>query len=251
MWQLSLPKDQIGRSKHILGEYEQPVVMDHSSLHEYIISSFLNTQRPPTVSEVAAHFQTDTSAARKGLRSLAAYHGVVLHPKSDEVWVAHPFSASPTTCVVSAGDRKWWGNCAWCSLGVMKLAGGTAVLNTRTGAIGDEVSVTARDGRLVDTDFVIHFPVPMSNCWDNVVYTCSVQLLFRNEAEVDEWCAVRGIPKGDVRPIQQIWDFAAEWYGRHADADWTKWSLREAKEFFGRHGLDGPIWAVEHDAGRF
>uniref|UniRef100_A0A0B7JPA2 Alkylmercury lyase n=1 Tax=Bionectria ochroleuca TaxID=29856 RepID=A0A0B7JPA2_BIOOC len=194
--------------------------MDHSSLHEYIISSFLNSQRPPTVSEVAAHFKTDTSTARKGLRSLADYHGVVLRPESDEVWAAHPFSASPTTCVV-------------------------------TGAIGDEVSVTARDGQLVDTDFVVHFPVPMSNCWDNVIYTCSVQLLFRNEAEVDEWCAVRGVPKGDVRPIRQIWDFAAEWYGRHADADWTKWSLHEAKDIFDRHGLDGPNWAVEHDAGRF
>ncbi|CAG9937864.1 unnamed protein product [Clonostachys rosea f. rosea IK726] len=203
--------------------------MDHSSLHEYIISSFLNSQRPPTVSEVAAHFKTDTSTARKGLRSLADYHGVVLRPESDEVWAAHPFSASPTTC----------------------LAGGTAVLKTRTGAIGDEVSVTARDGQLVDTDFVVHFPVPMSNCWDNVIYTCSVQLLFRNEAEVDEWCAVRGVPKGDVRPIRQIWDFAAEWYGRHADADWTKWSLHEAKDIFDRHGLDGPNWAVEHDAGRF
>lgn len=134
---------------------------------------------------------------------------------------------------------------------MMKLAGGTAVLKTRTGAIGDEVSVTARDGQLVDTDFVVHFPVPMSNCWDNVIYTCSVQLLFRNEAEVDEWCAVRGVPKGDVRPIRQIWDFAAEWYGRHADADWTKWSLHEAKDIFDRHGLDGPNWAVEHDAGRF
>ncbi|KAM3426640.1 hypothetical protein NHJ13734_009341 [Beauveria thailandica] len=225
--------------------------MNHSSLHEYIISSFLNNQRPPTAKEIASHFGSDVAMARHRLQALADYHGVVLHPKSDEVWVAHPFSASPTTCIVSSDHGKWWGNCAWCSLGVMQLVGGNATLHTRIGAIGDEVSVTARNGQLVDTDFVIHFPVPMRNAWDNVIYTCSVQLLFRNEAEVDEWCAARGIPKGDVRPINQIWNFATEWYGRHADRDWTKWSLSEATEIFHRHKLTGPIWAIDANAGRF
>lgn len=133
----------------------------------------------------------------------------------------------------------------------MHLVGGTSTLETRTGAIGDQVTITVRDGQLLDTDFVIHFPVPMRHAWDNVIYTCSVQLLFRNEAEVDEWCAARGVPKGDVRPVKQVWDFAVEWYGRHADADWTKWTLQDATEIFGRHQLNGPIWAIGDNSGRF
>lgn len=225
--------------------------MDHSSLHELIISSFLKDQRPPTISKIATHFESDLNTARRALQALADYHGVVLHPNSGEIWVAHPFSAAPTTCVVSSGDRKWWGNCAWCSLGVMQLAGGTSTLKTRTGGIGDEVSITVRNGQLADTEFVIHFPIPMRNAWDNVIYTCSVQLLFRNEDEVDEWCATRGIPKGDVRPLKQIWDFAVDWYGRHADADWTKWTLHEAIEIFSRHNLTSPIWVIGDEAGCF
>ncbi|KAK2593471.1 hypothetical protein QQS21_008844 [Conoideocrella luteorostrata] len=225
--------------------------MDNSRLHEAIICSFLAHQRPPTVSEIAKKFECTEMTARLGMQALADDHGVVLQPKSHEVWVAHPFSATPTTCVVSSGERKWWGNCAWCSFGVMHLAGGTATLTTKLGAIGDEVIVSAKDGKLLDQDYVLHFPVPMRNAWDNVIYTCSVQLLFRDEAEVDEWCVTRGIPKGDVRPVQQIWDFAAEWYGQHADADWTKWSLQDAVEIFRRHNLTGPIWAIGSNAGRF
>ncbi|KAL7758331.1 hypothetical protein ACKLNR_012858 [Fusarium oxysporum f. sp. zingiberi] len=225
--------------------------MDNSSLHEAIISSFLTTQRAPTVSEIATRFQCNEATARQGLQSLADYHGVVLHPNSDEVWVAHPFSAAPTTCIVSSGERKWWGNCAWCSLGVMQLAGRTATLTTRLGAIGDEVTIRIEDGKLLDKDFVIHFPIPMLKAWDNVIYTCSVQLLFRDATQVDEWCLTRGIPKGDVRPIEQIWDFATEWYGRHADKNWTKWSLHEAVEIFRRHNLTGSIWAIGSDEGRF
>ncbi|HRN62950.1 MAG TPA: alkylmercury lyase family protein [Luteimonas sp.] len=225
--------------------------MNNSTLHHAIISSFLDRQRAPTVDEIAARFACSPADARNGLKALADYHGAVLHPGSDEVWIAHPFSAAPTTCVVKSGGRCWWGNCAWCSLGLAHLAGGNATIETRTGAIGEHATIRIENGKLLDTDYVIHFPIPMRQAWDNVVYTCSVQLLFRDEAEVDAWCATRGIPKGDVRPIAQVWNFARDWYGRHADADWSKWSMQEAAELFARHGLDGPVWALSDDGGRF
>ncbi len=225
--------------------------MNNSSLHHAIISSFLKDQRAPTVSEIAARFNCGVAAAREGLRALAEYHGVVLQPSSDEVWVAHPFSAAPTTCVVKSGGCTWWGNCAWCSLGVAHLAGGTATIETRIGAIEDYASIRIENGKLIDTDFVVHFPIPMRRAWDNVIYTCSVMLLFRTESQVDSWCVTRGIAKGDVRPLVQVWEFAAEWYARHSDSNWVKWSGREAAEMFQRHGLTGPIWSLSDDSERF
>lgn len=225
--------------------------MNNASLHAAIIAFFLERQRAPSVSELAAHFRCDQVQARAALKALADYHGVVLHPGSDEIWVAHPFSAAPTTCVVRSGARAWWGNCAWCSLGLAHLAGGTATIETRLGAIGEPVTVRIEHGNILDTDFVVHFPIPMRNAWDNVIYTCSVMLLFRDEPEVDAWCASRGIPKGDVRPIAQISAFAAEWYGRHAAPDWTKWSVDEAIGLFRRHGLSGPVWTLPSADGRF
>ncbi|MEM9997759.1 MAG: organomercurial lyase [Bacteroidota bacterium] len=225
--------------------------MNHSTLHHAIISSFLERQRPPSVAELAEHFGCDEPQVRDALQALAAYHGVVLHPTTQEVWVAHPFSSAPTTCVVCSGGKAWWGNCAWCSLGLVHLAGGTGTIETRIGAIGEQVTLRFEDGDLVDRDFVIHFPIPMREAWDNVLYTCSVMLLFRNEEQVDAWCETRGVARGDVRPIQQIWHFASEWYARHADVDWTKWSAKEAADLFQRHSLSGPIWALSETQERF
>ena len=133
----------------------------------------------------------------------------------------------------------------------MHLAGGNATFTTKLGAIGDEVSITVEDVILLEEDYVIHFPVSMRNVWDNVIYTCSVQLLFRNEAEVGVWCSTRGIPKGDVKPINLIWDFAAEWYGTHADVNWKKWSLQDAIDIFRRHGLTGSTWSLGGHGDRF
>jgi hypothetical protein len=225
--------------------------MNNSTLHAAIFSSFLDAQRAPTVAEIAARFGCDESTARRGLQELAEYHGVVLHPHSDSIWVAHPFSAAPTTCVVHAGTKRWWGNCAWCSLGVVHLAGGTATIETRLGAIGDPVSIRIENGTLLDTNYVVHFPVPMRNAWDNVIYTCSVMSIFETDAQVDAWCASRGIPKGDVRPLQQIWHFAQDWYGHHVSPTWTKWTVPEASELFRRHQLTGPIWDLEDRMERF
>lgn len=225
--------------------------LNHSTLHEAIISSFLARQRPPTIRELADRFGREEGDVRHALRALAEYHGVVLHPSSDEIWVAHPFSAAPTTFVVTSGARTWWGNCAWCSLGLAHLAGGTATIETRLGALYDHSAIRIENGKLLDPDFVVHFPIPMRHAWDNVVYTCSVMLLFRDEAQVDAWCATRGVPKGDVRPIEQVWTFAAEWYTRHADANWTKWSTSEAAGMFRRHNLTGPIWTLPKETARF
>jgi hypothetical protein len=225
--------------------------MNDSSLHHLIISFFLDRQRPPTIREIASRFGCDEVRARHGLRALADNHGVVLHPNSDEIWVAHPFSAAPTTFVVRSGTRTWWGNCAWCSLGVAHLAGGTATVETRVGALDDHVAIKIENGNLIDTDFVVHFPIPMRHAWDNVIYTCSIMLLFRNDAQVTDWSVARGIPKGDVRPIQQVWALAADWYGRHAAANWAKWSTTEAAEIFSRHDLTGPTWTLSNEAARF
>lgn len=225
--------------------------MDNSRLHQAIISSFLTVQRPPTVEEIASRFSSSIDDVRKSLRALADYHGVVLHPKTDEVWIAHPFSAAPTTCVVHSGSKKWWGNCAWCSLGVACLAGGDVDIETRIGGIDELVRIRIRDGAVIDKDFVVHFPIPMQNAWDNVVYTCSVMLMFRDRAQVEAWCMERGVPVGDVRPVEQIWAFASDWYSRHADLDWVKWTVQEAAEIFTRHGLSGPIWALPQAVGRF
>ena len=74
----------------------------------------------------------------------------------------------------------------------------------------------------------------------------------RSEAEVRAWCFRHGIVIGDVRPIETVARFAADWYARHLDKDWQKWTVAEARELIERHGLDGPIWELpQGDDARF
>jgi len=226
-------------------------LITHASLHQAILRGFVTRGHAPFHAELAASFGVDAATMTAALQELAAYHGVVLHPHAPEIWVAHPFSAAPTTFVVRHADKLWWGNCAWCSLGIAALVGGSGVtIETTLGAEGRPVVIRVENHRIVQ-DLVVHFPIAMARAWDNVIFTCSTMLVFENESAVDAWSARHALPRGDVQRIQKAYDFAREWYGRHLDADWRKWTTDEARSLFEKHGLRGPIWELPRTGDRF
>ena len=225
--------------------------VNNSSLHHAILTFLIEHGFVPDVNELSTMLKASQADVIVGLQRLQDDHGVVLHPNSSKVWVIHPFSTAPTNFVVRTSNREWWGNCAWCSLGVAALLNQDLSIVTTLGAMGEQVTIKIEHGKLVDSDFVVHFPVPMRHAWDNVLYTCSVMLLFRNERDVDSWSAAHRIPKGDVQPISKIWEFSKAWYGNHLNPHWTKWTTEQAVQLFKQFGLSSETWDIPVTQGRF
>lgn len=222
-----------------------------SLLHHEIIEYFIEHGFAPSIAALSAVLDQPRESVTAALHALQNAHGVVLHPTSSEIWVAHPFSSAPTNFWVRSAGRAWWGNCAWCSMGIVALLGSDASITTTLGGESKQVAVGVVDGAVSPAELLVHFPTPMQHAWDNVVYTCSNMLLFDSEAAVDSWCARHRMPRGDVQPLEKIWKFARVWYGRHRDPEWTKWSPTEAKEIFSTFGLSGPTWEIPDLGDRF
>jgi Alkylmercury lyase len=232
-------------------EHMMTIELNSATLHHAILRHLVDRGCAPSLASLARNFGVDTGVMAAALRELQDMHGVVMHPHVPEVWIAHPFSTAPTPFAVRHGARVWWGNCAWCSLGVAALVGGTDVtIQTTLGAEGQPVTVHV-DGERVLEDLWVHFPIAMTRVWDNVVYTCSTMLVFDSELAIDGWCARHALPRGDAQPIQRAYDFASIWYGRHLDPDWSKWTLDEARQIFNRLGFRGPVWALPESGQRF
>jgi hypothetical protein len=160
-------------------------------------------------------------------------------------WLFHPFSLSPTATWVQAGKLGWWAPCIWCALGVGVLVGEDVVIHSRMGGESENLGIHVSGGFVREHNIVTHFAVPLRSAWNNVHHYCATVLPFRSEAEVDAWSRRHAIPKGAVVPIAQVAHLARLWYGKHADPDWEKWSVAQAREIFGRVGLTGPFWALE------
>lgn len=225
--------------------------LSDAALHYQIMRFFVDRGYAPLASELASALAVNKEDVVVALQRLAENHGVVLHPNSSRIWAAHPFSAAPTNFLVQDADRRWWGNCAWCSLGIAALLGRDVTITTTLGADGRQVDVHIQNGRVLEQNYVVHFPVPMRHAWDNVIYTCSTMLLFDSERDVYRWCDEHRVARGDVQPIEKIWQFSQVWYGSHLRPDWHKWTNEEARQIFEHFGLRGTIWHIPASDIRF
>ena len=226
-------------------------MISNSTLHYTILRYIIDKGFAPEVPTLAGILKSTDKEIEQGLLALQEYHGVVLHPNSSKVWVIHPFSLAPTNFLVTSKAGIWWGNCAWCSLGIAALLNEDVTITTRIAAYDKQITIQIQAGELKERDLYIHFPIPMKNAWDNVIYTCSNMLVFENENQIDEWSKRHNIPKGDVQPISNIWAFSKEWYGNHLNPEWAKWTMNEAKEMFARYNLTGATWELEASGKRF
>jgi hypothetical protein len=225
--------------------------VSNSTLHYTIIKFIIDRGYAPEMEELSRLLHASTDEIAAGLRRLQEDHGIVLHPNSSRIWVIHPFSLAPTNFLVRSFGQEWWGNCAWCSLGVAALLDKDVTITTTLGANDKQVEVHIRDGKLLETDLYVHFPIPMRQAWDNVVYTCSTMLLFENERRIEEWCARHRISRGDVQPITKVWEFSKVWYGNHLNPEWKKWTAAEARSIFDQFELTGEIWEIPVSTSRF
>lgn len=226
-------------------------MITHSNLHYAIIKQIIEKGFAPSVKFLSELLKVSEEDVIQGLYSLQDYHGIVLHPNDTKIWIVHPFSLAPTNFYVRSTRGEWWGNCAWCSLGIAALLQEDVTITSTIGAETKQINIHIIDGQIQETAYFIHFPIPMKKAWDNVVYTCSNMLIFENEDQVDEWSSKHNIAKGDVQPIEKIWEFSKKWYGNHLDPNWKKWTIAEATQMFAAYKLDHSIWNLDDSNERF
>ena len=222
-----------------------------------IYRGFAGQGRPPSVAELAAQAGLAETAVRAAMRHLHEAHAIVLTPAGDAVRIAHPFSAAPMGFVVSAegrgpagyaGDRMWWGGCAWDSFGIGAALGEPVVIRTRCPGCGRDLTVRAGPAQPPEPDLVVRIPCPASRWWDDVISTCANIRLFCEGSHVGSWqqedarAALR--PDGRVISAVTMWRLAQSWYGDRLDPDWSPRTTAAAQCLLTQVGLTGGFWQL-------
>jgi GNAT superfamily N-acetyltransferase len=233
--------------KSLDGPAENPEL--DGRVHHHVISSFVERGFASTAAEIAAALSLDQVRVEASLRRLHDGHGLVLHPASSEVWIAHPFSSSPAGVFVRAGERGWWAPCLWCGMGIASLAAQPATLLAHYG--GEDELARLELHAIEASPVVVHFATPPRDAWNNVVHWCATVQPFRRAEDVEAWCARHRVPRGVIVPLEQVLRLGRVWYGRHLAEDWKKWSLEEAQAIFESVGLTGEFWRLPTSPGTF
>jgi hypothetical protein len=222
-----------------------------SRAHAAILQGIIERGYAPDVDSLVQTLAAARQDVQSSLERLAADHGVVLHPGTHDVRIAHPFSLSPTHVWVAFAGRGSWAPCLWCAFGISSLVGGNVDILTSFGAEADRARIRVRDSEVVEKELLVHFAIRPEEAWQNVVHFCATVLPFRSEDQVSQWCERHGISRGSVLPISKVNELARHWYGQHLSPHWHKWSVREADGIFRRVGLTGSFWELPDSEGTY
>ena len=121
-------------------------------LRREIFTAFAATGAPPPVADSPE------------LRALEERHVVVLDAAGG-ILMAHPFARHREGARVAAGERVWWGNCAWDALGIV-----AALDLAEAEIVAQDVRLPVRGGEPAD-DAVFHVEVPAARWWEDIGYT--------------------------------------------------------------------------------
>ena len=126
------------------------------ALRRAIMAAFAATGEPPATRDGPA------------LQALADEHVVVLEDGAGgrRIHMAHPFAAHREGARVDAGDRTWWGNCAWDGLGIVAALGLPDATVTAQG-----ITVQVRAGRIASETALFHVAVPARDWWADIGFT--------------------------------------------------------------------------------
>ena len=129
-------------------------------------AEFVELGRAPAPEELG-----DRDEIVAGWRRLHDAHALVLNPATDELRMANPFSAVPTSYRVEAAGRWWYANCAWDAFGICAALHVDGLIETSCPDCGEPLRVGVHERRPDDDGLLFHCLVPAAHWWDDIVFT--------------------------------------------------------------------------------
>jgi DNA-binding transcriptional MocR family regulator len=140
-------------------------------IRAFVYRHFADTTRAPSVDETADAFALTHDQAASAYEALHARHALFLEPGRHEIRMANPFSNIETPFRVQAGDKTYFANCAWDSLGIPAALHSDADVEAVCAHSGEQILLQVRDGQVSDSVVLAHFLVPFERWYADLIST--------------------------------------------------------------------------------
>jgi len=137
----------------------------------HIYRFFAENCRAPTYPEIASLLNTESGGVQDSFHKLHAQHMIFLERGTDTIRIANPFSAIPTRFKVRSGQKEWWANCAWDTLGIAAALRIDIQIQASCPDIQEVVELWVEKGAVDGKNHVVHFPLPCREWYDDLVFT--------------------------------------------------------------------------------
>jgi len=125
----------------------------------------------PSYQQIANLLSAENENVRVSFHKLHERHMIFLEPNRDSIRMANPFSARPTRFKVISGNKQWWANCAWDSLGIAAALGIDVQIKARYPDTQETVDLQVKDRRVDGKNHMVYFPLPCGQWYDDLIFT--------------------------------------------------------------------------------
>lgn len=160
--------------------------------------------------------------------------------------LAHPFATRSFGYSVMSATTLWWGGCCWDAFAIPHLVPGCGpTIIAGACPACDRALVWRVDASAPPTGPErAHFLVPTRHMWDDVIHTCSNQLLFCDDGCIDSWLDRTGNAEGYRMDLTTLWRFASQWYAGRLERGYRRREPADARTYFHDVGLRGAFWGL-------
>ncbi len=146
--------------------------MDFDTQLKLAIYAFTaDAARVPTTLELAERVKAPLAEIRAAFQRLYADRALVLNPDGETIRMAPPFSGVRTQHRVRAGGKEYFANCAWDTLGILAALHTEGEVISRCEQTQERISFHVSRTGPAPEPCVIHFAVPASQWWKDIVFT--------------------------------------------------------------------------------
>lgn len=140
-------------------------------IRAFVYNHFKETTRPPSVADTATRFDLTHEEAGSAYEELGQRHAFFLDPGTHNILMANPFSAIETPFKVHVGNKTYFANCAWDSLGIPAALHSDAEIEATCSQSKQPIQLNIKDGKVSASDALVHFLVPFREWYNDLVFT--------------------------------------------------------------------------------
>ncbi len=124
-----------------------------------------------TIDVIAHALGAHESDIRSAYVRLFEKRVLVLDPDGESIRMAPPFSGIETQHRVRVGEKEYFANCCWDSLGVAAALQSDADVFSRCEQTMEPLHIRVRRGSVEPEECIAHFAVPAARWWEDIAYT--------------------------------------------------------------------------------
>jgi hypothetical protein len=221
------------------------------NVRKYIFDHFEEHTTAPVLEQIMRKFGMDRASAFRVLADLQSARHIALLTGTQRILMAFPFSSivTPFRVKVAGKDKEYFANCAWDAVAIHVALGKEQWISSYCHHCSEDIKIHLKDQKLVSQQSVdqplVYLALPASKWWENIVLTCSNNMVFFNSRDhLSDWTVSDFQTGGEALTIEQTLRLSMPIYKHKMSLDYARPSREQTIAHFQSLGLRSDFWKI-------